>query len=134
MSRKQPDELRSLFEEAPISRITGQRLLACGHGAAEVLLPFCSDFSQGKGVVHGGIVTLIADTAGYFAAASLGYSHLATAQLSVNLLAPARAEDLVAMGRVLSAGKRLVVCELQVIAGASSACIAAGLGTYARLR
>ena len=122
-------KLQELFEEAPVTRFVGQELKACADGAAQVSLPFREELVQGEGVVHGGIISLIADTAGYFAAASLGHSLLATAQISVNLIAPVREEDLVASGEVIGPGKRLVVCELRVHSGSGSL-VAAGQGTY----
>lgn len=98
-----------------------------------MLLPFRDEFVQGKGVIHGGIIGLIADTAGYFAAASVSRSLLATAQFGINILAPARDVTLVATGRVLSSGRRLVVCELRVRTEDGGSLVAAGQGTYAIL-
>lgn len=125
--------LRELFERAPVTGFLGQRLRACGEGAAEVHLPFREEFVQGKGVIHGGIITLIADTAGYFAAASLGDELVATAQIDMSLLAPARKTDLTASAVVLGSGKRLIVCRLEVVSAADTL-VAAGQATYAVLR
>jgi len=121
--------LHRVFSEAEVTRFIGQELRVCRDGTAEVALPFREELLQGLGVVHGGFVTFVADTAGWFAVASLGHSRLATAQLNVNFLAPVRSENLLASARVLSAGKRLAVCELRVSSG-SGALVAAGQATY----
>lgn len=125
--------LERVFAQAPITQLLGQKLVSAASGKATVVLPFRAAFDQGSGVVHGGIVTLIADTAGFFAAASLKGPRIATAQLSVNLLAPARRAELSASASVLSAGGRLVVCQLTVSLTTSTCLIASGLGTYAAL-
>ena len=60
--------------------------------------------------------TAIADSAGGYAAYSLmpaGSSVLAV-EFKINLLEPAQGERFVGRGRVVRAGKRLSVCELEV--------------------
>jgi len=125
-------ELHRLFAEAPVTRFVGQELRVCRDGTAEVALPFREELLQGLGVVHGGFVTFVADTAGWFAVASLGHARLATAQLGLNFTAPVRSEELLATARVLSAGKRLAVCELRVTTR-SGTLVGAGQATYAIL-
>ncbi|MCI0617972.1 PaaI family thioesterase [bacterium] len=55
---------------AKISRFIGQKMSVLEEGVCKVTLPFRDDFEQVFGVVHGGFITLIADNAGYFAAAT----------------------------------------------------------------
>ncbi len=45
---------------------------------------------QGQGVVHGGILATIGDTAGFFAAASVAGTKLTSVEFKVNLMAAAR--------------------------------------------
>ena len=64
---------------AKISRFIGQKLEVLEEGVCKISLPYRNDFEQTFGVIHGGIITLIADTAGYFAAATkVGEMPLAT--------------------------------------------------------
>ena len=125
--------LRKLFEEAPIRELNGQELVSCGGGVAEVRLPFKPSLTQGLGVVHGGMVGLAADTAGWFAAASV-YSQglVTTAEYKINLLTGARG-DLLATGRVVRQGRNLITCQLEVVDDENKL-VAVGIGTYVCIR
>jgi len=125
--------LRKLFEEAPIRELDGLEWVSCGGGVAELRLPFEPDLTQGLGVVHGGMVGLAADTAGWFAAASVYPQGLVTtAEYKINLLTGARG-DLLATGRVVRQGRNLITCQLEVV-DAENKLVAVGIGTYACIR
>ncbi|TEU14601.1 MAG: PaaI family thioesterase [Anaerolineales bacterium] len=126
-------KLRKLFEEAPIRELDDLELVSCSDGGAEVRLPFKPDLTQGLGVVHGGMVGLVADTAGWFAAASVYPQGLVTtAEYKINLLTGARG-DLLATGRVVRQGRNLITCQLEVM-DAENKLVAVGIGTYACIR
>jgi len=125
--------LRKLFEEAPIRELDGLEWVSCGGGVAKVRLPFQHSLTQGLGVVHGGMVGLAADTAGWFAAASVYPQGLVTtAEYKINLLTGARG-DLLATGRVVRQGRNLITCQLEVV-DAENKLVAVGIGTYACIR
>jgi uncharacterized protein (TIGR00369 family) len=108
------DSLAALFRRAPITSLLGHQLLRCEAGVAEVELPHKREFEQGFGITHGGIVATIADTAGFFAAASLVGPGLATVEFKINLVAPVRGETLRAKGTVVHRGHRLILCQVNV--------------------
>jgi len=125
--------LKKLFDEAPIREHDGLEWVSCGDGVARVRLPFKPSLTQGLGVIHGGMVGLIADTAGWFAAASVYPQGLVTtAEYKINLLAGARG-DLLATGRVVRQGRNLITCQLEVV-DAENRLVAVGIGTYACIR
>lgn len=124
----EPD-LAALFRRAPISVFLGQELLRCDAGVAEVELPHRRDFEQGFGITHGGVVATIADTAGFFAAASLVGPGLATVEFKINLVAPVRQETLRARGSVVHRGHRLLLCQVNVT-GAQERDVAFAQATY----
>ena len=64
-------KLKQRFEAAPISRYLGMTLGYCENGVARVRLPFRAEFEDGHGVIHGGLIGLLADTAGNFAVGSV---------------------------------------------------------------
>lgn len=99
---------------------------------AEVVLPHRPEFEQGLGVTHGGIVATVADTAGFFAAASLVGSGLATVEFKINLVAPVRQETVLARANVVHRGRRLLVCQVSVT-GEQARVLALAQGTYAIL-
>jgi len=116
---------------APISRMTGQKLTAIKKGYARVELKIQKKHLHGGGDVHGGIYGLIADTAGFFAMMSMLTERDtgATIEYKINLIAPAKGEKLIAEGRVLTIGKSHCVCEMKVWSKNRELC-ATGLGTY----
>ena len=72
------EKLKQLFEAAPISRYLGMTLSYCENGVARVRLPFRAEFEESHGVIHGGLIGLLADTAGNFAVGSVSRPPSAT--------------------------------------------------------
>ena len=124
-------KLKQLFEAAPISRYLGMTLGYCENGVARVRLPFRAEFEDGHGVIHGGLIGLIADTAGNFAVGSVSSgSTVKTVEFKMSLLAGVQG-DLLAIGELVRKGRTLAACRLEVVEG-SDRVVAIGLATYAR--
>jgi uncharacterized protein (TIGR00369 family) len=120
---------------AKISRFIGQKLEVLEEGVCKIELPFREEFEQIFGVVHGGFITMIADTAGYFAAATkVGEMPLATAEIKMNFLSPVYKKDLYAIGKVIKSGRQLIVCDLKVYTQQPDKMIAVGLASYSRVK
>jgi len=124
------EKLKQLFESAPISRYLGMTLGYCENGVARVRLPFRKDFEEGHGVIHGGLIGLLGDTAGNFAVGSVSPgSTVKTVEYKLSLLAGVQG-DLLAIGEVVRKGRTLATCRLEVVEG-NDRVIAIGLATYA---
>lgn len=124
------EKLKHLFETAPISRFLGMTLGYCENGVARVRLPFRKDFEEGHGVIHGGMIGLLADTAGNFAVGSVSPgSAVKTVEFKLSLLAGVQG-DLLAIGEVVRKGRTLATCRLEVVEG-NDRVVAVGLATYA---
>lgn len=124
------DKLKQLFDAAPISRYLGMTLGYCENGVARVRLPFRKDFEEGHGVIHGGLIGLLADTAGNFAVGSVSPgSTVKTVEFKLSLLAGVQG-DLLAIGEVVRKGRTLATCRLEVVEG-NDRVVAIGLATYA---
>lgn len=120
---------------AKISRFIGQKLEVLQEGLCKITLPFRDDFEQIFGVVHGGFITLIADTAGYYAAATqVGEMPLATSEIKMNFISPVVRKEIYAIGKVIKAGKQLIVCELKVYTSQDDKLIALGISSYSRIQ
>ena len=103
------------FSRAPIGRLLGMRLESAADGRAMVRLPFREDLAQGLGVLHGGVLSLVGDTACWFAAASTRDDALLTSvELKINFLKPARQTDLVAEAEVVRMGRRIATTRFEV--------------------
>jgi uncharacterized protein (TIGR00369 family) len=75
--------------------------------------------SQQQGFFHGGAIGAIADNAAGYAAYSLmpAGAEILTVEYKINLMRPALPPTLRAEGRVLRAGKTLMVCRADIYHG-----------------
>ncbi len=109
------EKLKQLFEAAPISRYLGMTLSYCENGVARVRLPFRAEFEERHGVIHGGLIGLLADTAGNFAVGSVSPgSTVKTVEFKMSLLAGVQG-DLLAIGEVVRKRRSLATCRLEDI-------------------
>lgn len=91
----------------------GARLALVEPGHVVIDLPWHDALAQQHGVLHAGVAASIADSACGYAALSLmpPGSGVMSIEFKVNLLAPGRAAQFQAIGRVRRAGRTLTVCE-----------------------
>lgn len=95
-------------------------------------LPFRPDLCQAQGVVHGGFIASLIDSAGIHAVLwqpDPTVTRGGTTNLTVSYLAAAHAVDLIAEARVLRRGRTVVFVEVNVITPDGTP-IAQGLVTY----
>lgn len=116
--------VRDSFALQAIMTTIGAEVSAVKPGEVEIVLPYSSRITQQHGFVHGGIVATIADSACGYAALSVMPINAAvlTTEFKINFMSPAKGERLRATGRVVRAGKRLVITLGEVFAeeGSSS--------------
>ncbi|THF65098.1 PaaI family thioesterase [Pseudothauera rhizosphaerae] len=112
------ERVRESFERQQAMALIGARILAVEPGFVEIELPWREDITQQHGYIHGGIVGMIADNAGGFAANSLvpADTSVLTVEYKLNLVAPAEGERLVACGEVVRPGRTLIVTRADVFA------------------
>src|ERR1700722_14309866 len=86
------------------------------HGRVEIQIPHWSGIEQQHGFVHGGVVGMIADSAGGYAAMTLipANASVLTVEYKMNFVAPAKGEALVARGEILRSGRTLIVTQANV--------------------
>lgn len=92
------------------------RLSGVAAGACEITVPMSAAVTQQHDFFHGGVIGTVADAAGGYAANTLLMpSHeCLTAEYKINFIAPGIGQLLIARGRVLKAGKTLVVAAADV--------------------
>ena len=112
------DRVRSSFARQKVMSLLGANLTRLAPGECEIELPFKPQLTQQHGYFHGGIIGTIADSAGGYAGLTLmpADSSVLTVEYKINLLAPGDGELLIARGRVLKAGRTLVVTRIDAIA------------------
>lgn len=130
------DELAVLaarFERTPYHRSLGVRVEAIGRERARLRIPYKDENSNPGRVLHGGVAASTIDIGGALAAwTALRPSpslETGTLDLSVNYLAAAVGEDIVADAKVLRRGKEIVYIDVNVENDAGKP-IAKGLVTY----
>src|SRR5882672_8972383 len=98
--------------------LIGAELARVEAGAVDIAVAFRPELSQQHGYYHGGIVGMIADSAGGYAGFSLmpEDASVLTVEYKINLLAPAEGERMIARGRVAKPGRTLTVCHVDVFA------------------
>jgi uncharacterized protein (TIGR00369 family) len=108
--------VRGSFARQNAMGLIGARMASVEPGRVEIELPVREDLGQQHGFVHGGIVGMIADSAGGYAAFTLmpADASVLTVEYKVNMLAPAEGELLIARGEVLKPGRTLSVVRADV--------------------
>ncbi len=114
-----PDELeriRAAFARVPYARLLGIELLHVERGAATLALDVREELTRMEGILHGGALASLLDTAAAFAVISTlepGQRTL-TVDLTIHYLRPATAQTrLRADARILRAGRRLVIVSIE---------------------
>jgi acyl-CoA thioesterase len=98
-----PFELEQWVSLAPFDKTLGMAIESFGDGAAVLTMPFTVKLAQGKGLLHGGAITSLADTAAAMAIKTLlpEDTHFATVQMTTRFLAPVMGGTVTAHARAV---------------------------------
>ena len=113
------EDLKERVRRSPFHRWAGLELVQVGEGSAELLMALQPHHFNPQGIVHGGIITAMADTAIGLALRSQlrpGLTHR-TAQLNVHFLRRGEGTQLVGKGHALHLGERMGYGEAEVLDG-----------------
>jgi uncharacterized protein (TIGR00369 family) len=110
--------VRASFEKQNAMHLIKAVMPVVEKGLTEIHIPHWEGIDQQHGFVHGGVVGMIADTAGGYAAMTMAPENASvlTVEYKMNLLAPADGEKLIARGQVVKAGRTLVISKAEVFA------------------
>jgi len=130
---EQLQSLAARFEQAPYNASLGIRIELLEPDRVRIRVPFKDEISNPGRALHGGVAASTIDIAGALAAWT-GFEprpdmESSTLDLSVNYLAAAIGEDIIATAEVLRRGKELVYSDVG-IRNAAGKRIAKGLVTY----
>ncbi|MBI2962824.1 MAG: PaaI family thioesterase [Deltaproteobacteria bacterium] len=125
--------VQEMIVRSPLGALLGMEVETLEVDHVRVRLPFRPALTTGADLVHGGATCALIDTAATAAAWSgddLGRNPRGTTiALTVNFLAPARGQDIVAEARVIQRGRTITVCEVSVESRAGQR-VASALVTY----
>ena len=126
--------IRKALDTVPFARLLGIELDELGSGTARLGLDVRRELKQNHGVVHGGAIASLIDTATAFAILSLlePAEKVTTVDLTISYLRPVTDGRMTAVAKVLRAGRRLLVVSAEVF-GRDDKLTATALSTYVRL-
>lgn len=129
------EKIEASFAAQSMLTSLGARLVGLAAGWVAVEAEIAPTFHQQQGFAHGGTVFTLADVAAGYAALTLmdAKAEVMTAEVKINFLTPAKGL-LRAEGRVLKAGRRLVVVASEVVMPPSETMVAALQGTMVPVR
>ena len=95
----------------------GVRLLRAERGRVELVLPYSERVTQQQGGFHGGAMGALADIAGGYAALTVAPEgmEVTTVEYKINFLASFQGGEIHATGRVIKAGKRIIVTAAELV-------------------
>jgi uncharacterized protein (TIGR00369 family) len=125
------EQLRARITNSPFHQWAGLELVSVADGVAELALELRPHHFNPQGIVHGGIITAVADTSIGLALRSKlrpGLTHR-TAQLNVHFLSKGEGGRLVGRGRAVRLGQRMGYGEADVLDGTGQL-LARATGTF----
>jgi uncharacterized protein (TIGR00369 family) len=107
---------REAFASVPYAKLLGLELGEVSRGDVSIHLEVRDELKQNQGVVHGGAVASLIDTAAAFAVLTrleIG-ERVTTTDLTIHYLRPTTAGRLTARARIVRGGRRLFVLSVDV--------------------
>ena len=131
LSERHLADLQERIRRSAFHQWAGLVLRSVGDGQAELGMELRPHHFNPQGIVHGGIITALADTSIGLALRSrlrAGLTHR-TAQLNVHFLAKGEGNQLIGRGRTLHLGQRMGYGEADVVDG-EGRLLARATGTF----
>jgi uncharacterized protein (TIGR00369 family) len=124
-------QLRETFAAVPFAKLLGLEFVGAERGAATYALDVRPELTRMEGILHGGAVASLLDTAAACAVHTLlaPGGRTVTVDLTVHYLRPVSAGRVEARARVLREGRRLVILSVEATDEGGSL-VASAVTTY----
>jgi uncharacterized protein (TIGR00369 family) len=134
LTASQVERINATIETVPFAKLLGIELEDIAPGTATLGFDIRNDLKQNNGVVHGGAIASLIDTATAFAIISLlpPEEQATTADLTISYLRPLTNGRAHATARVIRAGRRLIVVSAELVDDAGKLS-ATALTTYIKI-
>ena len=111
-------KIRASFAAQTMMQTLGATLDHLEQGIAEISAPILPGSLQQQGFAHAALTFAIGDSAAGYASLSLMPEdhEVLTTEMKINLLAPGKGARLIARGKVIKPGRRLIVVQSDVYA------------------
>ncbi len=125
------------FNRQAFMKTLGVKLTDVKAGMVVMELDFNESLCQQHGFFHGGVIGTLVDNAGGYAAFSLmsAKDSVLSVEYKLNLMSPGDGDKLIAIGEVKKSGRRLTICNVDILiekSGKRKLC-ATGLCTMMRM-
>lgn len=126
---------RKAFASVPYAKLLALELGEIRRGQATIHLTVRDDLKQNQGVVHGGAVASLIDTAAAFAVVAEleAGERVTTTDLTIHYLRPVSSGRLSATARIVRGGRRLFVLSVEVT-NDQQALLATAVTSYIKLQ
>ena len=107
--------LREAFDKVPYARLLGMEFVGAERGAATFALDAREELTRMGGILHGGAIVSLLDSAAAFAVLTLlePGTGTVTVDLTVHFLRPVNAGRIEARARVLRRGRRVAILSVE---------------------
>ena len=125
---------REAFAAVPYAKFLGLQLGELHEGQVSISLDIREELKQNQGVVHGGAIASLIDTASAFALLTQIEvdEKVTTTDLTIHYLRPAISGRLTATARIIRGGRRLFVLSVEVH-DVQNALVATAVTTYIKI-
>ncbi len=129
------ERARNAFSSVAYAKFLGLQLGEIGDGTVSIHLDVRDELLQNQGVVHGGAVASLIDTASAFAVLTQIEldERVTTSDLTIHYLRPIRSGRMIATARIVRGGRRLFVLSVDVTNN-SDVLVATAVTTYIKVR
>ena len=134
LTATQIKRISKALDDVPYAKLLGIKLAQIDPGTATLKMPVRKQLTQNHGVVHGGAMASLIDSATAFAIISLlePQEKVTTVDLTISYLRPVTKGNLHCAAKVVRPGKRLLVVSAEVFDDAQKL-VATALSTYIRI-
>ena len=133
LSAEEQARLHEAFSHVAYARLLGIEIVRLERGSSVLSLAVRPELTRMEGIVHGGAIASLLDSASAFAVLSLlqPEEQTVTVDLTLHFLRPVSAGRVEARARVLRAGRRVVTVSIEASDSAGKL-VATALTTYLR--
>ena len=134
LDAEQIKRVTAALESVPFAKLIGIELDEVDSGTATLAFDIRHELKQNHGVVHGGAIASLIDSATAFAIISVlpPDEHATTVDLTISYLRPLTSGRALAVARVLRAGKRIITVSAELFDDAGTLS-ATALSTYIKI-
>ncbi|NIF06601.1 PaaI family thioesterase [Chryseobacterium sp. Tr-659] len=107
------ERIKESFDKQGLMKTLNAQLAEVEKGQVKITCEFTDALTQHHGFFHAGVLTSIVDSACGYAGLTMMPENMEvlTVEFKVNFMRPAQTDKLIAIGKVLQAGRTLTICE-----------------------